>query len=361
MLYLGNDDVKKLLDMKTCLSALEVGYRDLLDGNAVYRPRIDVYMPSDDEEKCYRWGSMEGACRTLGVFAIRMKSDLVWSSDGKTSEKCCIEPGTYCGLIMLFSTRNGAPLAIMNDGIIQHMRVGGCAGLGVKYMARDEPAVVGMLGSGGMARTYLEAFREVRTIDRVKVFSPSKEHRESYAREMTEILKVSVVPVASVEEAVRESDIVATCTDSTVPVVEDPSWIKAGAHLTCVRPNEWNPDTLKRCKVVAILGRHTIDKLDEGMRKYHSTASYAARSLEKTGLLHASKINIFEGRYPTLTDLMAGKVVGRASPSDITFFITAGTQGLQFASVAGEVLRLARERGVGRELKDEWFVQDIRD
>ena len=361
MLYLSNDDVKKLLDMKICLRALEGGYRDLLEGNAVYRPRIDVYMPSDDDEKCYRWGSMEGACRTPGVFAIRMKSDLVWWPDGKTSEKCCIEPGTYCGLIMLFSTRNGAPLSIMNDGIIQHMRVGGSAGLGVKYMSREGPAVVGMLGSGGMARTYLEAFSEVRKIDRVKVFSPSKDHRESYAREMAAALNVPVVAVGSAEESVRGSDIVATCTNSAIAVVEDPSWIKEGAHLTCVRANEWNPDVLKRCKVVAILGRHTIDKMDEGMRKYQSTASYVAKSLEEKGLIHASKVNIFEGNYPTLTDLMGDNVAGRTSPQDITFFITAGTQGLQFASVAGEVFRLARERGVGRELKDEWFVQDIRD
>ena len=128
-----------------------------------------------------------------------------------------------------------------------------------------------------------------------------------------------------------------------------------------MRANEWNPEILRRCKVVAILGKHTIDTLDEGMRKYHSTASYVAGSLEEKGLIHTSKVNIFDGAYPTLTDLMAGKVAGRSSLSDITFFITAGTQGLQFASVAGEVLRLARERGIGRELKVEWFLQDIRD
>lgn len=60
-------------------------------------------------------------------------------------------------------------------------------------------------------------------------------------------------------------------------------------------------------------------------------------------------------------DVKAGKIAGRTSPRQITFFINAGTQGLQFAARAGRVYQLAREKGVGRELPTEWFLQDIRD
>ncbi len=60
-------------------------------------------------------------------------------------------------------------------------------------------------------------------------------------------------------------------------------------------------------------------------------------------------------------DLKAGRVPGRTSPRQITFFINAGTQGLQFAACAGRVYQLAKEKGVGRELPTEWFLQDIRD
>jgi ornithine cyclodeaminase/alanine dehydrogenase-like protein (mu-crystallin family) len=77
------------------------------------------------------------------------------------------------------------PLAIINDGILQHMRVGGCAGLGVKYLAREDASVVGIFGSGGMARSYLEAFHEVRKLKKVKVYSPTKSNREAYAKEMS--------------------------------------------------------------------------------------------------------------------------------------------------------------------------------
>ena len=120
---------RKVLDMKTCLDAMEDAYRDLSKNEAAYRPRIDFYVPR--EPHYYRWGTMEGATRSLGYMAIRMKSDmLVWEKDGEfeTEDKYCIEPGTYCGLIFLLSVRNGEPLALMNDGYLQHMRVGACAG-----------------------------------------------------------------------------------------------------------------------------------------------------------------------------------------------------------------------------------------
>src|SRR4029453_16091295 len=98
-------------------------------------------------------------------------------------EKYCVEPGTYCGLIMLFSTRNGEPLAIINDGHLQHMRVGGGAGLGAKYLARPDAHGVGMIGAGGVARTSLEAMPCPGDTRTVRVYSPNRAHREAYAEE----------------------------------------------------------------------------------------------------------------------------------------------------------------------------------
>jgi len=52
---------------------------------------------------------------------------------------------------------NGEPLALINDGYLQHMRVGGCAGLGAKYLSREDACDVGIFGSGGMARSHVGA------------------------------------------------------------------------------------------------------------------------------------------------------------------------------------------------------------
>ncbi len=361
MLLINNETVQQILDTKGCMEALETGYRDLIQQRAVYRSRIDVFVPNDDPKLMYRWGTMEGASRSFETFAIRMKSDMLEWPEGKTVEKYCVEPGTYCGLILVFSTRNGEPLAIINDGVIQHMRVGGCAGLGAKYLARKDACVVGMIGSGGMARTYLAAFNEVRKIREARIYSPTKENRNAYAEEMSRKLGIPVIPKERTEEAVRGCDIVATCTDSIRMVVEDPSWIEEGMHLTCVKSNEWNPEIVKSCDLAFRMGRSAIKNLDEGMRRIAAETAMVAGTEEEIRRIADPEVDIFKGDYPYLTEIMAGRLPGRTNDKQITFFVNSGTQGLQFASVAGFVVKEAKMRRLGQEVPTKWFLQDIRD
>ena len=362
MLLINNQQVEQVLDMKGCLEVLEIAYDDLLKGDAVYRPRLDVWVPCERPDGYYRWGTMEGASRKIGVFAIRMKSDIVYWPDKTTEEKYCIQPGTFCGLIMVFSVRNGEPLAIINDGVLQHMRVGACAGLGVKYLARADASVVGIFGSGGMARSCLMAINEVRKIKKVKVYSPTKAHQESYAEEMRRKLGLVIEAVENAESVVRGSDIVATCTDSTRTVFDEPGWLEEGAHITCVRACEVGPRVVKRCDLSIKLGRNTVETMDEGMIRLHGNVGYIAGQPEERGRIPNPEVDNYRGGFfHYFMDLKAGKVAGRTSPRQITFFINAGTQGLQFAACAGKVYQLAKERGLGRELPTEWFLQDIRD
>ncbi|MBI2997338.1 MAG: ornithine cyclodeaminase family protein [Deltaproteobacteria bacterium] len=336
MLLINNQEVAELFDMKSCLEALETGYADLLKGDAVYRPRLDVWVPCERPDGYYRWGTMEGASREIGVFAIRMKSDIVHWPDGKTEEKYCTRPGTYCGLIMVFSVRNGEPLAIINDGLLQHLRVGGCAGLGAKYLARPDASVVGIFGSGGMAGSYLEAFNEVRKIRKVKVYSPTRAHREAYAAEMSRKLGLSVEAVDSPEAVVRGSHIVAACTDSTRVVFDEPEWLEEGAHITCVRACEIGPEVVKRCDLSIKLGRNTVETMDEGMVRLHGNVGYIAGQPEERSRIPNPEVDNYTGGFfKYFMDVRAGKIPGRTSPKEVTFFINAGTQGLQFAACAG--------------------------
>lgn len=362
MLFINNREVETLFTMKDCLAALEEGYDDLLRGDAVYRPRLDLWMPCERPDGYYRWGTMEGASRKIGVFAIRMKSDIVYWPDGDTEEKYCIRPGTWCGLIMVFSVRNGEPLAILNDGLIQHMRVGACAGLGVKYLARQDACDVGIFGSGGMARSYLEAFYEVRKLRRVRVYSPTQANRERFAREMTGKLDIEVAAVDEPEKVVRDADIVATCTDSTRVVFDEPEWLKEGAHITCVRACEVGPRVIQKCDLSVKLGKNTIEAMDEGMIRLHGNVGYIAGQPEERARIPNPAVDNYRGDYfKYFMDVRAGKAPGRTDDRQITFFINAGTQGLQFAACAGKVVELAKQKKVGRELPTEWFLQDIRD
>src|SRR3954463_6483373 len=121
MLMIDNKTQEQLITMGECISVQEDAFVKLAAGLAAHRPRIDVYVPCGEPKSYYRWGSMEGAYN--GIYACRMKSDIVsWPLvNSKATEKWhCMQPGLYCGLVFLYSTSNGEPLAILNDGFIQH-------------------------------------------------------------------------------------------------------------------------------------------------------------------------------------------------------------------------------------------------
>jgi len=168
MLFVHNDMVEKLITMGECIEAPEHAFRKIPDGGAIHRPRLDMYVPCELDDGYWRWGAMEGA--NDGIFAIRMKSDVItWPKDATGAwreNKYCVRPGLFCGLIMLFSTDYGEPLAFINDGLLQHMRVGAGGGIGAKHLARaEDPGGLGSHGSVGRGtgrRAHVHATRRAR-------------------------------------------------------------------------------------------------------------------------------------------------------------------------------------------------------
>ena len=366
MLFIHNEMVAELLNMDECILAQEEAFKDLSMGRATHRPRSDIYAPCEREDGYYRWGTMEGYSK--GYLAIRMKSDVMtWpvADDGSwTEDKYCVKPGTYCGLIMLFSANNGEPLAFINDGVLQHMRVGGGGGIGAKYLARPNASSVGMLGSGGMARTYLQAYCAVRQISRVKVYSPTKANREAYASEMSRRLNISVEAVETAEEAVRGSDIVSSCTDSMSPTF-DHSWLSPGQHVTMLGPMEVSKEAIETFDVCITQGQSGLRATSSGMQEGvgHSPVAWIAGSDTERDRLPKKQENTsgFAVDFPDFSDLLTDPSIGRTDDNQITYYHNIGNQGLQFSSVGGLVYEKAKEAEVGRELPTEWFLQDIRD
>ncbi len=366
MLFIDNNTVDRVLLMKDCIDVQERAFKALETGDSIHRPRIDMYAPTDRAEGYYRWGTMEGWYD--GILAIRMKSDVItWpqtTDGGWTEEKYCIEPGTFCGLILLFSSKNGEPLALINDGVLQHMRVGGGAGIGTKHLARKDASVVGMLGSGGMARTFLQAFCAVRPIKTCKVYSPTPKNREAYARDMSEKLGIEVLPVDSAREAVRGVDILSTATDSMSPTFE-PDWLEPGMHVAMLGPGEVAPDTESRFDVKIRQGIGGLKmpeteriRTEIGMSPVAWIAGTQEQMQRLPGKTHGSG---FAGDYPSYCDLIYGRAQGRTLEDQITFYHNIGNQGLQFAAVGGLVYRTVLALDIGRQVPTEWFVQDIRD
>ena len=98
---------------------------------------------------------------------------------------------------------------------------------------------------------------------------------------MTGKLDLEVVAVDAPEKVVRGADIVATCTDSTRTVFDEPEWLKEGAHITCVRACEVGPKVIQQCDLSVKLGKNTIEAMDEGMVRLHGNVGYIAGQPEE--------------------------------------------------------------------------------
>lgn len=361
MLLIDNKTTARVLNMATTMEALEKSYLDTARGRATCRPRIDIAIPTSDPEREYRWGTMEGGSAD-GYFAIRMKSDIIYhatAEDGtRTQEKYCKRPGLFCGLILLTSVETGEPLALINDGVLQHMRVGGDGGLGVKHMARADAEVVGMLGSGGMAETHMKAFMLARNIRKLQVYSPTRANREGFAARMAETHGIEATACERPEDIYKGADIVASLTDAAQPVL-DGKLLEPGTHVVNIGGGGL-PD------------RATIERVDAYLRFGDSPAAegHADSWFDDEFLTwrvppgagnerRAHGVMLPEKRV-TLCELVDGKVPGRRSNDQITWSERGNMQGAQFHAVAARVYEASRDAGLGRPLPAEWFLQSIR-
>ena len=367
MLLIDNEATASVLRMPAVVDVLERAYREVAAGDAICRPRIDMSFPVDDRS-VYRWGTMEGGSAATGYYAIRMKSDVLTEREyggTRTQEKHCVRPGAFCGLVFLLSTRTGEPLAILNDGVLQHMRVGADSAIGTRYAARQDARVLGMLGSGGMARSHLEALMTVRALERVQVYSPTRAHRDRYAAEMAEAHGIEVVAVDEARDVFRGADIVTGCTDAAADVIIG-DWLEPGTHVTCIGGR---PDARARevFDVWLRLGTAPAPLNDPTWRPTDEYLTYAARPEDPVwaehthGRVRRPPDGPAAPRVVSLEDVLSGRERVRTSDTEITFSERGNIQGAQFFAVAGHVYEQCRERGLGRELPTEWFLQDIRD
>jgi alanine dehydrogenase len=355
-LLLSNDEVDRLLDMRECLDTLESAYRELGQGIGVTRTVSQVFTPTPHgEDALYSFKSMDGVAPFLEVAAIRLTSEiLTWPKDDQGHARKirigAAPNGRFVGLVLLFSTRTGEPLAIFPDGVIQRLRVGATSGLAAKYLARADASEVAMLGCGWQAAAQVRAIVAVRKVAKVRCFSPNGARREAFAREMQEATGISVVACASPQQAVKGADVVMCATNSWSPVFFA-DWIEKGVHLSTVQHAELHPDVFKAADVLVAhySGRPAVIDSSRGIEHAERTES----------LRRAVRAAIGEGTLPNLHDLILGRAAGRSSPGQVSAFLNYVGLGYQFAVLGALVHRNARARGIGRDLPTDWFTEDV--
>ncbi|MGA7855239.1 MAG: ornithine cyclodeaminase family protein [Candidatus Acidiferrales bacterium] len=314
-LLLSEADVKNILTMPLALAAVEDSFRRLADGSAQVHSRQRLHIPG----KSYLH-YMAGADAVSGYMGLKMY----------TSAKQGLR-----FLVPLFDAQSGDLMALIEADYLGQMRTGAASGVATRLMARADASTVGIIGTGLQARTQLEAIALVRKIERVSAFSRTAEHREQFAQEMTERLRVPVEAVASAEEAVRDAAIVVTSTNSPDPVLEG-RWLKPGMHINAIGANfpqkhELDGAAVRRCDIIAADSREQ-SKIEAGdLIQMYGDDKRRWDSVNE------------------LAEIVAGKITGRANPDQITLFKSNGIA-IEDVVVAGRIYDLARERALGRQV-----------
>jgi len=355
MLVLSNEEAESLLRMAECMDALEQAYREAAEGTAVNGRRSDMITATSRAESVSCLKMVGGVVPSLRIGALRLNSDILTFPEKNGSRRKVKVPaapgGRWVGLVMLFSTETGEPLAIFPDGVVQRARVGATSGLAVRHLARPDATRLAILGSGWQAGAQAQAAAAARPLTEIRCFSPNPVNARKFVQELEESLGVPAVLAASAKEAVTGADIVLCATNSLAPVL-DADWLADGAHLGSIRDKELPAAAILRADKVFI---HHPDNMGSDHLVVASDVSYdeGVKAIASDQRLEAFT------RAPTLADLIAGRAEGRRHSDDITCFLNYHGLGYQFAAVGAVFYRKAVEAGCGHALPGDWFTETV--
>jgi ornithine cyclodeaminase/alanine dehydrogenase-like protein (mu-crystallin family) len=356
VLILSNEEIEEILPVGACLEVLEEAYRDLGNGMAATVPRYDVFSPTRPNE-FYEYKTMSGVLPGRKVAALRLNSSVVkWyeKAGGVRKDKLPVAGGDrFVGLVMLFSTETGEPLAIFPDGYVQKLRVAGASAIAARYLAREDSRVMALFGSGWQASAHLVTLCRVRALEKVKVYSPTPETRQRFVTEARRLVSAEVEEAENAAAAIQGADIITCATNSISPVVTG-EMLQPGVHVSCVKPCELDPGAYKRSDPLIIHWREA--------KPFQIAVGVDRQSIPDVtdGWQHPiTREDTPIWDFPTLSELVNRQHPGRTREDAISCFCNNVGLGLQFAAVGSEVLARAREARVGREIPTDWFLESV--
>lgn len=295
VLLLGRSEIGELLDMGEAIKAVENSFRLNAEGRTIAPSKLYLGLPG-----------YNGDFRAMPAY-INEVVGLKWVSVYPDNWRQNLP--SVMATIILNDPNTGCPFAIMDGTYITNIRTGAAGAVAVKYLARRDSSVIGLIGAGMQARTQLLAIREVLPrVEQVRVFDQRRDASLVYAEEMGVNLSIDIRPVETVEEA-TEADIVVTTTPSRKPVIRK-QHIRLGTHINAIGADakgkqELEAGLLSKAKVV-------VDDIEQ-----------ASHSGEVNAPLSEGLITI-ENIYGTLGEVVANIKKGRENDEEITIFDSTG-------------------------------------
>ncbi len=314
MLLLTEAEVVRLLPMAEAIGQMRAAFAALARGEAQNQARRRMVLPTGAvlHSMAGAWGGYFGA----KLYSTHPRS------------------GAHF-LFLLYRAEDGQPLALMEANHLGQIRTGAASGLATDLLAAREASTLGMIGSGFQARTQLEAVAAVRKLRRVRVWSPTREHREHFAEEYRGKLEADVRAAASAREAVEGAEIVVTATSAREPVLEA-DWVAAGAHINAIGSNHARRRELP-AQLVRRAGLIVVDSIEQAR-------------IESGDLLPALDDADWQSkRLVELKDIVAGGAWGERPPGATTLFKSHGL-GLEDVAAAARIYEKALEEGCGTEI-----------
>ena len=304
-LWLSEDDVAWLITPGEAVPVIEDCFRRMAAGEVELMPRRRFAL--DD-----------------GYFAVMAAADRGLGFAGLKSYT--VVEGKLAFVVCLFDLSDGTLAALIAADRLGQVRTGAASGVAAKYLARAGASSIGLIGAGWQAESQLAAIRAaVPSLDRVVVSSRTPERAEAFAERHE-------AEVAETPSDAGRCDVVVTATTSKDPVLRG-DWLEEGALVCAIgandpRARELDAHVIERASLVC------CDSLEDAQ-------------LESGDLIEP----IAEGQLDWLEvhelhDVVAGEVAGRQSERDIVVFKSNGIAPWDVA-IAHEVVRRARERGVG--------------
>ena len=238
-------------------------------------------------------------------------------------------------LVPLYEMPTGDLAALIEADYMGQLRTGAASGVATKYLARENSRVAAIIGTGGQARTQLEAIACVRKLQSARVYGRDAAKREKFSKEMSEKLGLTVESASSSSEAVHGADILCTATTAANPVVSGAD-LAPGVHMNAI-------------------GANHAHKRELDAEAVESADVIVVDSIEQSRQEAGDLILAFQGDevcwtgVKKLSEVVAGKAPGRTSDAEVTLFKSNGIASWDLA-VAMKVYALAKEKKLGREL-----------
>ncbi len=310
LLVLSGAECRGLLDLDDLRRALGTAMRLHSDGETSVPPRIATFSRSG------LLAAMPGTINDVGM-AAKLVSVFADNHGGPVP--------SHQGLIALFDEHDGRPLALMDGAYITAIRTASAAALAAEFAGRADASSLTIIGAGIQGHAHARAFAGIRDWTDIRVASRTPDHAVALA---------DVTPhgraVASFDEAVRDADVVALCTDARDPVV-DHSWLCAGAHVSSVGTG-YEVDA----PTIAAADRILVEWREAGQNPP------PAGAVELQAIDPATLVEI--------GDVVAGRATARQHDDELTVYKSTG-HAVQDIAAARLVYDRALELGVGTRIE----------